>query len=399
MSLKRAEPVLLAALFLDLAGFGMAFPDIALRARHYGGAGWQVGLIFASLFVTQFVVSPLWGRLSDRTGRKPVIVVCTVLSSLSMVVYALATGLIGIALSRVLAGLAAANVVVAQAYLADSTSEKERGAAMGRVGAAISAGLITGPAIGGKIAEIGGSSMLGWVAASASALGALLLLAGLPGVRPTAERAPGKAPILDFRLLREVPSLRALYFLAAFAWFALACLEGTFAPFIEQKFRFPITFLGLELSSARSAAGFIFAFESLIAVAVQGFLYARISRMTDTVSLLRTGYLLQGLGLLLTPFAPILGVLFLFSGTYSLGSGLASPTVNAAASALTPAHRQGEVFGLFQGSRSIGFWLGPILGNMLFDWHPYAPYILAGVVGLIATALVPARLLASPNAP
>jgi MFS family permease len=393
--MKRSEAVLLTALFLDLAGFGMAFPDIALRARHFGGAGWQVGLIFASLFITQFIVSPWWGRLSDRIGRKPVLVICTCISSLSMIAYALATGLAGIALSRILAGLAAANVIVAQAYLADSTTDERRGAAMGRIGAAISAGLITGPALGGAIAEKGGSQMLGWVAASASALGAVLLLAGLRGLRPTADRAPGKAPILDFRLLREFPSLRGLYFLAAFAWFALACLEGTFAPLIEGRFVFPIGFLGLELESARSAAGLIFALESLIGVIVQGVLYSRISKLADTASLLRAGYLLQGVGLLLTPFAPVLGVLILFSATYSLGAGLAGPTVSAAASSVTPAERQGEMFGLLQGSRSIGFWLGPIVGNVMFDWHPAAPYALAGVVGVAAAALVPATLLRS----
>ena len=111
------------AIFLDLTGFGMAFPDIQLRAEKFGAPGWLIGLALASYFITQFVVSPHWGRLSDRIGRKPVLLVCTALSAGSMVVYAFAGSIALIFLSRVLAGLAAANVVVAQAYIADKSSE------------------------------------------------------------------------------------------------------------------------------------------------------------------------------------------------------------------------------------------------------------------------------------
>src|SRR5688572_16075672 len=153
----RAELPLLLAVFLDLVGFGMAFPDIQLRAEKFGAPGVLIGLLLSSYFIVQILASPRWGRLSDHVGRKPVLLTCTALSVLSMLAYAFASSLWLILLSRIFAGLAAANVVVAQAYIADTSTEADRAAKMGRIGAAITAGLIAGPALGGYLAHVGGN--------------------------------------------------------------------------------------------------------------------------------------------------------------------------------------------------------------------------------------------------
>jgi MFS family permease len=135
--------------------------------------------------------------------------------------------------------------------------------------------------------------------------------------------------------------------------------------------------------------GDIFSFESLLAILVQSVLLAWLAKRLSQTALLRASYVLLGLGLLLTPFAPALPLLFLFSAFYAVGFGLANPTLNSASSTITPSERQGELFGLLQGARSVGFLIGPILGGALFDrWAP-APYVLAGAVGLIASMLVP----------
>lgn len=390
--MKRGEIPLLLAILLDLVGFGMAFPDLSIRLREMGLAQFAVGAVLASLFLTQIIASPRWGALSDRIGRKPVIIICTTLSALSMVVYAVSDSPWGVLVSRILGGLAAANVVVAQAYLADATTEKERSAAMGRIGAAVSIGLISGPFFGGLLADAGGSSLLGWVAASASGLGALMLLVGLPSAPPQENRRPGKLPIIDIRLLREVPEIRPLFALAVLAWFSLACLEGTFVPLLKSMFAFPVDFGPVAFASERSAGGTVFGFESLIAALIQGVALGYIASKTSTRLRLRLGFAFQGLGLLLTPFAPHLGFIFIFSALYSFGQSVANPTINAACSTLTPDNRQGEVFGLMQGARSVGFLLGPVIGGFLFDLDRAAPYVLAGVVGVAAALLVPATV-------
>lgn len=386
--MRRYELPVLAALFLDLIGFGMAFPDVQIRAEKLGAPGWGIGLLLASLFAVQFFASPRWGRLSDRIGRKPVVVICTLLSAASMLVYALSNSLEGIFFSRVLAGLAAANVVVAQAYMAEHTLESERGGAMGRIGAAISVGLIGGPFLGGQLAQIGGSKLLGFVAASSSALGALILVFGMKAERPTEEKEPGKAPVIDFRLLREIPQLAPLFLIAAVSWFALACLEGTFGRLLEARFHFPNSDLGIAFTLPQGASGAIFGLESLIAFAVQGITYEPLSKRFGEKRLLVIGFMLQGLGLVCTPFAPGLALVALASSVYSFGSALGGPAINSLCSTMTPEERQGELFGLLQASRSIGFLVGPLIGGILFDlWRP-GPYVLAGAIALVAMGLV-----------
>lgn len=374
----RSELPLLFAIFLDLVGFGMIIPDIQTRAESMGAGGHVIGLLLASYFIVQILVSPKWGILSDRIGRKPVLVGCGLLSALSMVAYGLATTLWWILAARILAGFAAANVAVAQAYIADKTSQEARTAAMGRVGAAITTGLILGPALGGQLAKSGGNQAVGFVAAGFSLIGALWIAAAVPHVAPTAERKPGKQPVIDFRLLKDVREVRPLVMLAVAAFFALACLEGTFGRLIKHN-------LGL----GEDAFGLIFSYESVLGVIVQAVLLAWVVRKLQPTATLRIGFVLQGVGLAMTPFAPNLLGLFGCSTLYAIGIGLANPTINSLASTLTPEDRQGELFGLLQAARSGGFILGPIIGGMLFDWLPASPYLLAGAVSILVAIATP----------
>ncbi len=376
---------LLFAVFLDLVGFGMVIPDVQTRLEAFGAKGGLIGLVLASYFLTQIIVSPQWGRYSDKVGRKPVLVLCGFLSALSLLAYAFANTTPLILLSRLLAGFAAANTVVAQAYLADTTStEAERTAAMGRVGAAITAGLMLGPVLGGWLASVGGNRLLGLAAASASGFSALWIVFALPKAAPIEPSKLSKS----FRrsgltLLRDAPRLRPLLALAVVSYFALACLEGTFGRLIHRR-------LGL----GPAQFGWIFAYESFLGVVVQTVALAWITnRLKLSVrSLLRGGYALQSVGLAMTPFAPNLLALFGCSTFYGLGAGVANPTLNAQCSQATPEERQGEMFGLLQGARSTGFLIGPILGGLLFDWHAQSPYIMAGLVLLIVGIAVSSYL-------
>jgi MFS family permease len=191
-------------------------------------------------------------------------------------------------------------------------------------------------------------------------------------------RRPGRPPIIDLRLLKDVPGVRPLVVLATVAFFALACLEGTFGRLIKLN-------LGLD----ESAFGAIFSFESVLGVVVQAALLPWVVARLQPRATMRTGFLLQGLGLGLTPFAPSLIALFGCSALYAIGVGLANPTINALGSQLTPEERQGELFGLLQAARSGGFILGPILGGAMFDWKPASPYLLAGIVSIAVALLTP----------
>ncbi len=371
------EAVLLGAVFFDLAAFGSILPDVQTRLEGFGARGWLIGLVLASYFLVQTLVSPLWGKVSDRQGRKLPLVACFALSAGSFALYGLAGSSLLVLASRIVAGLAAANVALAQAEVAALHGESDRPAALGRLSAATTGGLILGPAVGGWLSHVGGSFLLGMTAASLSALAALALALAIPRREPTQVVTPEAAkPRTRFALLREVPALRTLFVLAATAWFALACLEGTFGRLIH-----------LRLGYGPREYGLIFGYEALLGVLVQALLLGWITKRLAPTALLRVGYGLQGIGLGLTPFAPSLGWLFACSTLYALGAGVANPTINARCSAVTPENRQGEMFGLLQAARSVGFLLGPLLGGILFDWRPDAPYFLAAVVMVVAGLL------------
>ena len=371
------ELPVLNALFLDLTAFGMVFPDVQLHAHALGASGVVIGILLASMFVVQFLASPPWGALSDRIGRKPVFLMCTALSACSWIVYALSTNLWVLLASRLLAGLAAANVVVAQAYLADVSEPDQRSHAMGRAGAAVSGGLILGPAVGMQLVALGNVHLLGLVAAALSGSG-VLFGAFMSGSARKEKVEKKTRHGFDLAILKDFPALKSLAILASVAWLALATLEGTFGRLVTEYYRLPATIFGD-----------IFSVESLLGAVVQGLLVGWfVSKLKETWTL-RIGFLFTAIGLLLTPFAPSVWALFIFSGLYAIGSALANPTLNGAASRLVSQERQGELFGLLQGSRSFGFLVGPLIGGALFDWRPPAPYILAGTISLVAAALIP----------
>ncbi len=353
----------------------MAFTDIALRAQSYHAPAWLIGLILSSYFLFQIVMSPRWGVLSDRIGRRPVAITCTALSALSMLVYATVPGLWGIVLSRVLAGFAAANVAVVQATVTDVTEGDARTRALGRLSGAITLGLILGFAGGGLLAQDTSQRVLGFAGASLSGVATLLLFFLMPKTQTKAVDRNAPRP-RSLQLLRDYPALTQLFLIAAIGWFALACLEGTFAQLLK-----------INLGLGQAVFGFILTYEAVLGFGLQSFLFERIVKRLGRNRCLRVGYILQAAGLGLTPFAPNLPILVGASTLYAFGKGLSDPSMSLLTSEATPETRQGEMFGLLQSARYIGFLLGPSLGGFLLGWWVAAPYLLAAAVSLGASVL------------
>ncbi|MCW5943598.1 MAG: MFS transporter [Fimbriimonadaceae bacterium] len=367
-----------AAAFLDLLGFGMFIPDVQLRAEALGAPGWVIGLVLASMFVVQFLVSPWWGVLSDRIGRKPVFLVCTSLSAAGMAVYAMHDSVWAIVISRVLAGLGAANVAVAQAYVVDTVERDRQTAFLGKLGAATTAGLIGGAAVVSVLARFGWLPWLGYVGAAASGMGFLVVAAFLPHRPPAIEQRPEKRAMVDFSLFRRDGLLLRMAAIAVVSWFALAMLEGTFGRLIRHNLGF-----------GQFEFGVVFGFESVLTVLVQATLVAWVAARYPERTTLRLCYVGMGVGLASYPFANGMAGLLVGSTLYAVGLGLAGPILNAVCSRRTAEERQGELFGALQSARSIGYMIGPVLGGALFDLYPASPYLVAGVVCLSAAALVP----------
>lgn len=373
MRLPRHWPLLLLV-FLDLIGFGMVIADVQIRAERFHAPGWLIGVALSSMFVVQILCSPIWGSIADRIGRKRVVIICTILSALSMAVYGLATDIGWIIASRILAGVAAANVAVSMAWVSLATPEEDRTAEMGRMGAALSAGLILGPAIGGFLAKFGGNQAVGWAAAGCSMVGVAVVAFYAKDVEATAEdKEEQKLPMTA--LLKE-KSLLALMSVSSIAWLALACLEGTFARLLERAYQKDQFWFGI-----------IFGFESLIGFVVQAFLLGAFAKRWNNRTLVTYGLVMQGVGLASMPFFPIFGLVFIGAALYSFGSAVFGPSLNAWCAMITPDRLKGTMFGALQAARSFGFIVGPIVGGAMFDWKNWSPYLLAGVVCLVASAI------------
>lgn len=396
MQKRLPEVALLVAIFFDMVGFTMLIPNIQLRADNLLGTtalkGPIIGLLLQSTFIIQLLASPQWGRLADQKGGKSIFISCQWLSAFAMLIYAFAGNIPMLFLSRILAGFGAANVAVGQAMMVAGTEEIHRKVALGRMSAAISAGSIFGPAIGGFSGHYFGNQAIGLVGAAISALGGLAVLLFVPNIKP-APKEYSKFRWLDLSFFAMNPQVKPFFWITVSASFALATLEGTFGRLIKTT-----------LGYGEREFGIIFSYEGILGILVSAFLLGWIAKRVCETSLLRGGYVLQGLGLLLNPFAVLLlpvapGMVWLLvaSTLYAIGSGVVGPTLSALSSSAVPEESQGELFGNLQAARTFGFIIGPILGGALFDVNHAAPYVFAAAVCIAVAVLLPAICKCHPK--
>ncbi len=353
-----------------MAGFGMVVADIQFKLESFRLPGWLMGLILSSMFLVQIPASQFWGKLADRTRPSQVLAFCTLLSSLSMFCYALASAPGWVLASRMLAGLGAANVAIAYSIASRTSSDADRSQVMGTLGAASIVGLSIGSAIGGIIAERAGSMALGVTAGILSALGIFL---GLALGSQTAAAEPSDEPEEPFSW--RSAAMGPIVVISIVSWMGLALLEGTFGRLIKST-----------LGYGPEQFGLVFGVESVVSFVTQGWVFARVSQRFPIEKMLPVAFAITGLGLALMPFARSLPELFLLGGVFSFGTGLSSPAMNdLIASKIAPEHH-GAAYGAVQSAKSISFVVAPMLGGILFDVKPALPYLVAG--GLAAVIAV-----------
>src|ERR1044071_2162849 len=210
--MKKRPSILIIFLtvFIDLIGFGIVLPLLPIYSKHYGASGWMIGAIIASFSAMQFVFAPIWGRLSDRHGRRPILLISTAGAAVSYLLFALSARIDApmkafmlLMVSRMFAGLCGGNITVAQAYIADITPPDQRSKKMGLIGMAFGLGFIFGPFIGGVSLKYLGHTGPGWIAAGLCAANFVLALFILSeSHKPTSEHA-AQRPHLDQWLRSE----------------------------------------------------------------------------------------------------------------------------------------------------------------------------------------------------
>jgi DHA1 family tetracycline resistance protein-like MFS transporter len=380
-------------IFLDLLGFGLVMPFLAAEARDTFGQTAFVGTLLSAVYsLMQFLFVPVWGRLSDRVGRRPVL-----LWSIGATAVAMAGLGAGLAFGRTIAwlfaarifsGIATANLGTASAYIADITKPEERARGMGLIGMAFGLGFVLGPALGGALAELTINGRHGavacFVAASFSVVNLVWASIGLAESLPPMRRAKGVPKLRSFAPLNVEAARRAFaqpgVALAVLVNFAIvvsfANLDQTFRYFNKDKF-----------GMSEKDTGFVLAFIGIVAAIVQGGLIRALAKRLDDSSLIRAGVLLQGVAFAGLAVAPSLGrwMLYAAGAVLAVGNGLTQPSVLAYVSKRADPTTQGGTLGTNQAASSLGRVIGPAFGGFVY-WtvSERAPYIAASVGMMVA---------------
>jgi DHA1 family tetracycline resistance protein-like MFS transporter len=396
---KPSVLVVFLTVFIDLIGFGIVLPLLPIYARNFGASGWMIGAIMGSYSLMQFLFAPGWGRLSDRIGRRPVLLVSTAGAAASYALFAVGSGLAGMTAlmvllaSRVFAGICGANITVAQAYIADITPPAERSKKMGLIGMAFGLGFIFGPALGGISIHALGVQGPGWVAMGLCATNFILALAILPeSWQPTSEHAARRPRLAQWSHTFHHPKVGLLIVVFFLATFCFTCFETTLGLLVGKNFH-------LDVNSDQDAKiiGYLFAFCGIIGAAVQGGAIGRMVKRSGEPRLIANSLFLVAISMAPMPFVrgsgPTAWILLLLTlAILAIGSSLTRPPVFGLISMLTPANEQGSTIGVAQSASSLARIVGPIFAATLLEYYPPLPYLICSAISLFTALLVVQRL-------
>ena len=378
--------ILFFIVFIDLIGFGVIIPLLPFYAEFYQASPATVGLVMATYSLTQFLAAPFWGRLSDRIGRRPVLLISLAGAALSYVWLGFAESLWMLFAARAAGGAMAGNISAAFAYVADITTRENRAQGMGVIGAAFGLGFIAGPAIGGFLAgsdpvnadfqspafAAAGLSAAAWIMA------VVVLKESLPvEIRRKLAAQPAKKRLAMFRKALGRPHLGLLILMTFLATFVFAGLEATFAMWSRRQFGW-----GPEQN------GYLFAFVGLLSAAIQGGLVGRLARRFGEARLIIQGAGALAVGVLLIPFSNHIAVLIIAMAIAGYGFSIISPSLNSLISLQVGEDEQGDIMGVTRSASTMARFTGPAWAGFLFgvlgmDW----PYFGGVLVMLIVVAL------------
>jgi len=375
--------VLFATVFMDLVGFGIVLPLLPFMAKHFDASALMVSALSSIFSLMQFLCAPFWGRLSDRIGRRPVLLWSLAGSTISYLLLGFCSSFAQIFATRALAGFFGANISVASAYIADITPPEKRSRGMGMIGAAFGLGFVFGPLIGGLIAQFGSDSarpeqvyrMIGWVAAAICGLNFLVACFNLPeSRRPESAPAPSKSlvPFSSWRrafAVRAVGMLILLYFVFGFAF---SNFESLFALLLKTHFAYDVR-----------EANYFFFFIGLVVAGVQGGLIGRLVKRYGESRLILAGGFLFIASLALMPLARGAPMLLVALFGLGVGQGLNRSSVLGLISQQVSMDEQGLVMGVAQSSGSLARILGPLIGGALYDVSVAAPFLFASALVLV----------------
>lgn len=375
--------ILFLTVFIDLLGFGVAVPVLTYSAKGYGANGTVLGLILASFSLMQFFFSPIWGRLSDRVGRRPVIVGSLLGNVIGFLTFAFASNVAMLFAARIITGIAAASIPTAQAYIADSTNEENRAKGMSIIGMAFGLGLVLGPPLGGILSSYGtdlnvSPNFLPGIAAAILSLTALLMAVFAlpeslkPGTHPTEKRF---SP-LDHEPWAMFFRTRGLR-LAGGSLAVLMCTLASLAPILVLVGR---DRFGL----AARDVGYLLGLMGIVVVILQFTTVHLLARKLGDIGAGMIGAGTLMIGLLLVPFSTGRPMLILATCLMGVGQGLVNPTLSSYISKIAPPTHRGSILGVATSLNALARVMGPPAAGLAYDAFraPGALLSQAAIVGI-----------------
>jgi multidrug resistance protein len=376
--------VLMATAFVDMIGAVMILPLIPFYAETMGASGFVIGVLISAFSLAQLVAAPLWGRLSDRHGRRPVIVLALAVSAISYVVFAFAQSLWLLFLSRAVQGVGGGTVGVIQAYVADASEPEERAKGLGWLSAATSLGAIVGPALGSVLAAAWGRSAPGLGAAALCVLNlgfAWRFLSESRELRVTDSHA---VPVAVKKLTPWQVLARPGEIAARLIWtyaVAIGAFYGIVAVFTM--------FLGRQFGIGEKTIGYFFMWFGAAGVIVRTTLVGPAVRRLGESRMARGGLILLAAGLVLFPFARNYPVLLTAMTLMPLGTAFTFPAVTALLSRVVPSKQRGLYMGVQQTVGGVSRVIFPWWNGWAFDHIGMAaPFVVSGALTLGAVGLI-----------
>jgi len=370
--------VLFLTVFIDMVGFGIIIPVLPLYAEHFHASPVAIGWLTGIYSGMQIIFTPILGKLSDRFGRRPVLMLSLAGTAVGFALMGMAQSLTLLFVARIFAGITGGNISIPQAYIADVTTPETRSKWMGMIGAAFGLGFTFGPMIGGIMSRISYSAPF-YFAAALAAGNVVLLYFILPESLPKEHRAEPHqdAPIVE--VFRHgsgwmFGTVVATYFFLVSGFTIMTTL---FALFTARRFGYDA-----------HANGYLFGFIGIVTVIVQGGLIGKLVTLFGETTLARAGLLITAASLALLPLCANLPWLLVACVGLSLGSGFASPPLNGLASQMIDRNWQGRALGVMQSAGSAARLLGPLLGGSLLMLDLNKPLSHYGETPFYAGALL-----------
>jgi MFS transporter, DHA1 family, tetracycline resistance protein len=400
---KSPLVILFLTVLLDLIGFGIVLPLLPTYARQLGASSFMIGLIAAIYSTMQFIFSPIWGKLSDKIGRRPVMLSSIFLAAVSYVFFSQAATIPLLILARSLSGIGSANISAAQAAITDVTDSKSRSGAMGMLGAAFGIGFIIGPLIGGVLMTNFGISWVGLFAAALNSVNFILALFLLSETNTHAvsimslfKKNPEATRHADTSFMASLSRKSSAYV----ETLRSAVSSRPVALLMIINFIYSLAIVNMQVSAillwgdiyhtTEQQVGYLFAYVGFISVIVQGVMLPKMTRKFGEHKLMVFGHIASFIGVFFIPFVPAnslftigLGILLFFA----IGTSLVNPLNISMISLYSYKQKQGQIMGFAQSVNALARILGPFSGSILYGIDHRFPYYMAGALTVIGTLI------------